>query len=58
MRQEMMRFAVALVGPYTNNLHLAPDRLNHINTSSLHLYRPDALPDAHCPTNSIKALKA
>jgi len=44
--------AVASVGPYANNLHLAPN--NHINTSSLNFYRPDALPDA----KSIKALKA
>jgi len=34
--------AVASAGPYTNNLHLAPD----IKTPSLNFYRPDALPDA------------
>ena len=27
MRQEMMEFAS--VGPYANNLHLAPDRYSH-----------------------------
>ena len=43
--------AVASVGPYANNLHLAPDRDNHTNTSSLSFYRPDALPDAQ-PTVS------
>jgi len=39
--------AVASVGPYANNVHLAPDT----NTSSLNFYRPDALPDAQ-PTVS------
>jgi len=39
--------AVATAGPYANNLHLTPD----INTSSLNVYRPDALPDAQ-PTVS------
>jgi len=39
--------AVATAGPYANNLHLTPD----INTASLNVYRPDALPDAQ-PTVS------
>jgi len=38
-------------GPYANNLHLSPETDDHNNTSSLHLYRPDALPDAQ-PTVS------
>jgi len=37
--------AVALGGPYTNHLHLAPDR-EHASTSPLVFYRPDALPSA------------
>jgi len=39
--------ALATAGPYANNLHLTPD----INTSSLNVYRPDAIPDAQ-PTVS------
>ena len=31
-------------GPYANHLHLTPD--NHASTSSLILYRMDALPDS------------
>jgi len=42
--------AVASVGPHANNLHLAPTD-NHTNTSSVNVYRPDALPDAQ-PTVS------
>jgi len=42
--------AVASAGPYANNLHLDQTD-NHTNTSSLNLYRPDALPDAQ-PTVS------
>jgi len=52
MRQGMIGFldAVASAGPYANNLHLAQTD-NHINISSLNVYRPDALPDAQ-PTVS------
>jgi len=47
--------AVASVGQYANNLHLAPDRQPHQHLIS-------QLLQARCsswrPTNSIKALKA
>ena len=42
MGQEMLAFwdTVTSAGSYANNLHLAPDRYNHSNTSSLSVYRP------------------
>jgi len=36
--------AMASAGPYANNLHVAKTD-NHIITSSLNFYRPNALPD-------------
>ena len=57
MSREMMRFwdAEASAGPYANNLHLAPETetktLRHFDTSSLNVYRPDALADTQ-PTVS------
>jgi len=51
MRQEMTGFsdAVASVGPYANNLHLATTTTPTPHHSNF--YRPDALPDAQ-PTVS------
>ena len=46
------------------HLHLATERENYTNTSSPNFYRPDysscpfTLLVGHCPTNSVKALKA
>ena len=44
--------AAASDGPYANNLHLAPDT----NSSSLTLYRPDALPGAQ-PCQSTEGIQ-
>jgi len=57
MRQEMMGFgdAVALAGPYANNLHLAPDMTTLIPHHSVFLV---AGCSSWCLTNSVKALKA
>jgi len=48
MRQEMMGLwdAVASDGPYTNNLHLAPDRQPFQHLITQFFYRPDALTEA------------
>jgi len=46
---------VAQIGPYADNLHLAPNRY-YISTSSFNFYTQDPLPDT--PTNSVKTLKA
>ena len=45
--------AVASAGPYANNLHLAPDWQPH-HTSSLNVYRPDALRDAQQKCHSTE----
>jgi len=42
--------AVTSAGPHANHLHLAQTD-KHASTSSLHFYRPDALPDVQ-PTMS------
>jgi len=57
MRQEMMEFgdAVALAGPYANNLHLAPDMTTLTPHHSVFLV---AGCSSWCLTNSVKALKA
>jgi len=48
MKQEMLGFwdAVASAGPYIQTICISLQTDNHINTSSLNFYRPDALSDA------------